>query len=204
MATSASPDYIDHEDAKGLAHPLRVEILAEFGTLGGRLMSASEFARRHDLEVPMVSHHFRALERWGYIEEVEQKKRRGAMEYFYRARRKHIFEGEEWSRIPAGVRERASRRTMSGLLGSISRASEADTFEDRPEERALAFDNVTLDEQGWKKLAAAFRELIDVAVEEGEAAEERIAETGEKAISASWGLLLFVAPGDAAGKGGKG
>lgn len=203
MATSASPDYIDHEEAKGLTHPVRVEILAEFGTLGRGLMSASDFADRHDLPVSMVSHHFRKLEKWGYIEEVDQKKRRGAIEYFYRARKKHIFEGEEWSQLPLGVREGASRRTMSGLLGAVSRASEAGTFEDRPEERALAFDNIVLDEDGWQKLAVAFRELIDVAVEESKEAEKRLDESGEKGISAGWGLLLFVAPNEVAGKGTK-
>lgn len=92
---------------------------------------------------------------------------------------------------------------MSGLLGAVSRASEAGTFEVRPEERALAFDNIVLDEHGWKKLAVAFRELIDVAVEESKEAEKRLDESGEKGISAGWGLLLFVAPDEAAGKGRK-
>jgi predicted ArsR family transcriptional regulator len=203
VATSASPDFIDHEEAKGLTHPLRVEILAEFGTLAGGMMSASEFAEPRGLATSMVSHHFRRLEKWGYIEQVDEKKRRGATEYFYRARRKHIFEGEEWSHLPLSVREGASRRTMSGLLSAVSRASEAGTFEDRPEERALAFDNIVLDEYGWKKLAVAFRELIDVAVEESKEAEKRLDESGEKGVSAGWGLLLFVAPDRAEEKGSK-
>lgn len=194
MPTSASRDVIDAKMAKALSHPLRVEIMAEFGDLEGGLMSANQFALRHDENVSYVSHHFRALEKHGLIEEVEQRSVRGATEHFYRPRPNFIFEGRDWERLPLHVRESVSGRSMNNLLNAVAEAAEASTFENRPGERALGWGRLVLDEKGWKRLAASFRELIDVAVEEGAAAKKRLAESGEEPISAAWGLLLFESP----------
>jgi len=194
VPTSASQDFIDAEKAKGLTHPLRVAILGEFSKLGRELMSASDYAHRHDLPVPFVSHHFRALEKRGFIEEVEQKKVRGAVEYLYRLKRKYIFEGDEWDRLPLPFRLEISDRTMQNFFESVSEAVIAGTFEERPSERVLGWDKLVLDEKGWKKIATFFRKGMDVAAEASEESEERLAESGEKGISATWGLLFFQSP----------
>lgn len=194
MPTSASQDFIDAEKAKGLTHPLRVAILGEFSKLGGKLMSASDYAHRHDLPVPLVSHHFRALEKQGFIEEVEQKKVRGAVEYLYRLKRKYIFEGDDWVRLPLPYRLEVSDRTMRNFFEAVSEAVVAGTFEDRPNERVLGWDRITLDEEGWRKIAVFFREGMDVAAEAAEESAERLAQSGEEPIPATWGLLFFESP----------
>jgi len=180
--------------AKALTHPLRVDILGEFSKLGRGLMSASDYAHRHNLNVSFVSHHFRALEKRGLIEEVKQQTVRGAVEYLYRLKRKYIFEGDDWDRLALPVRLGVSGRTLKNLFGAITEAVDAETFEERPTERALAWDKMVLDEEGWQKVAVYFRNGIDVAMEAGEESEERLAKSGEKGMSAAWGLLLFQSP----------
>jgi len=194
MPTTASADFIDHQMAKALTHPERVRIMSEFSGLGRGLMSASTYARRHDLDVSYVAHHFRSLAKWGLIEEVDTKRVRGAIETFYRSRRKLILEGPCWDGLPVEFREGISGRTMNNLLSTVMDAVKAGTFEARPEERALGWDKITLDERGWKRLAVAFRELMDIAAEASEESEARLAETGDDPILAAWGLLLFEYP----------
>jgi DNA-binding transcriptional ArsR family regulator len=194
VPTSASRDFIDSEMAKALTHPLRIDILGEFSRRGGGLMSASDYAHRHDLEVSFVSHHFRALEKRGLIEEVKRQTVRGAVEYLYRLKRKYIFEGDEWDRLPLPVRLGVSGRTLRNLFEAIAEAVDGETFEERPTERALAWDKNVFDEEGWRKVAVYFRKGIDVAMEASEESEERLAESGEKGISATWSLLFFQAP----------
>jgi DNA-binding transcriptional ArsR family regulator len=180
--------------AKALTHPMRVDILGEFSKLGKGLMSASDYAHRHDLNVSYVSHHFRALEKRGLIEEVERQTVRGAVEYLYQLKRKYIFEGNEWDRLPLPVRLGVSGRTLKNLFDAIAEAVEGDTFEERPTERAVAWDKIVLDDEGWRKVAAYFRKGIDVAMEANEESEERLAKSGEKGFPAAWGLLLFQSP----------
>lgn len=194
MPTTASQDFIDAEKAKALTHPLRVAILGEFSKIGGNLMSASDYAHRHDLNVSYVSHHFRALEKRGLIEEAEQRTVRGAVEYMYRLKRKYIFEGDDWDDLPLPFRLEVSGRTLQNLFEAVSEAVSAGTFEERPSERVLAWDKIVLDEAGWKKVAVYFRKGIDVAIEASEESGERLAESGEKGIPAAWGLLFFQSP----------
>lgn len=194
MPTIASADFIDHRMAKALTHPERVRIMAEFSALGRGVMSASDYAHSHDVGISYVSHHFRSLEKWGLIEQVDSKRVRGAIEYFYRAKRKLILEGPEWDALPLEFREGMSGRTMTNLLNTVMDAVKAGTFEARPTERALGWDKMALDERGWKKLAVAFRNLMDVAAEASEESEARLAETGDDPILAAWGLLLFEYP----------
>lgn len=195
MATSASRDFIDAEMAKALTHPERLEILADFSNLApGGVMSASDYAYRHDLEVGYVSHHFRALEKRNLIEEVKQRKVRGAVEHFYRLKRKYIFEGPEWERLPLPLRLGVSGRTLGNLFGAITEAVEGETFEKRPSERVLGWDKMIVDEEGWKKVATFLREAMDVAAEASEESKERLAESGEIGIPVTWCLLFFESP----------
>jgi DNA-binding transcriptional ArsR family regulator len=194
VPTTASADFIDHEMAKALSHPERVRIMSEFSALGRAGLSASSYARRYDMDVSYVAHHFRSLAKWGLIEEVATKRVRGAVETIYRSKRKLIMVGACWEALPLEFREGMSGRTMNNLMNTVMDAVKAGTFEARPEERALGWDKITLDERGWKKLAVAFRQLMDIAAEASEESEARLAETGDDPILAAWGLLLFEYP----------
>jgi DNA-binding transcriptional ArsR family regulator len=72
----------DQRLLKALSHPLRAKALPLFadGTV-----SPIQVARQLDVDVSHLAYHIRVLRELGFIELVETKQRRGALEHFYRA-----------------------------------------------------------------------------------------------------------------------
>lgn len=73
---------VDQRLLKALAHPLRAKALPLFaeGTV-----SPIQVAKQLDVDVSHLAYHIRVLRKLGFIELVETKQRRGALEHFYRA-----------------------------------------------------------------------------------------------------------------------
>jgi DNA-binding transcriptional ArsR family regulator len=186
------PDYVDEELAKAIGHPVRALILAE---ANDRVMSPSQFARRHDLELSGVSYHFRELEKYGCLEEVAKVPVRGANQHFFKATRGALFDGKVWEQLPETVRNRWSGKTITHLLGAITEAMQRETFDER-KDRALAWNKEILDEQGWQKIANIFREATYKTMKEAEAAKRRVDAGDTEPIQASWAFLFFKSPFD--------
>jgi len=73
---------MDQRLAKALIHPLRalaLSILSEEAT------SPNRIAKKLDANVSNVAYHVKVLKELGFIELVETRQRRGAIEHFYRA-----------------------------------------------------------------------------------------------------------------------
>jgi DNA-binding transcriptional ArsR family regulator len=185
-----NPDYIDEQLARAIAHPTRAQILAEANE---RVMSPTQFAKRHDLDVSAVSYHFRQLEKYECLELVAEVPVRGATEHFYKATRRALFDGKAWDNLPENIRNKISGQTITRLLGAISEAMLEETFDERGD-RALGWDKVPLDERGWVEIAGVFRDCILRALKAAEEAEQRLAASEEEGILASWAFLFFKSP----------
>jgi DNA-binding transcriptional ArsR family regulator len=188
--TPWEPDYIDDQLAKAVAHPTRAQILAEANE---RVMSPNQFARRHDLDVSLVSYHFRQLEKAECIELVAEVPVRGATEHFFKATRRALFDGKAWDNLPETIKNKISGRTVTDLLGAISEAMLEETFDER-DDRALAWDKVLLDTKGWEEIETIFRQAIFATLKAAADAEERVAESDEEGMLASWAFLFFKSP----------
>lgn len=188
--TPWEPDYIDDQLAKAVAHPTRAQILAEANE---RVMSPNQFARRHDLDVSLVSYHFRQLEKAECIELVAEVPVRGATEHFFKATRRALFDGKAWENLPETIKNKISGRTVTDLLGAIAEAMLEETFDER-DDRALAWDKVLLDKRGWDEIEAIFREAIFATLKAASDAEARVAESDEEGMLASWAFLFFKSP----------
>jgi hypothetical protein len=68
-----------------------------------------------------------------------------------------------------------------------------ETFDER-DDRALAWDKVLLDEQGWTEIETAFREAIFKTLKAASDAELRLADSGEQGMLASWAFMFFKSP----------
>ena len=68
--------------------------------LGERISSPRALARELEEPLGRVSHHVRVLAALGAIELVDTVQRRGAVEHFYRAIIRPIFDDEAWAQIP--------------------------------------------------------------------------------------------------------
>ena len=77
-------DLMDHELAKALSHPLRVQLLEIFTR---EITSPSRIARKLNSDLSTISYHVNVLKDAGLLEGVRVKQVRGADEHFYRASR---------------------------------------------------------------------------------------------------------------------
>lgn len=184
------PDYVDEELAKAIGHPTRALILAD---LNDRVISPSQFAKRHDLDLSGVSYHFRVLEKYGCLEEVATVAVRGANQHFFKATRGALFDGTVWEQLPETVRNRWSGKTMTHLLEAVAEAMLEETFDER-DDRALAWDKAILDEQGWKNVVNIFRDATYRTLKEAKAAQKRLEDSDAEPILASWAFLFFKSP----------
>lgn len=185
-----NPDYVDDELAKAIGHPMRAQILAEANE---RILSPSQFAKRHEQDVSAVSYHFRQLEKYGCLEEIASVPVRGAHQHFFKATRRALFDGKAWENLPETVKNKVSGKTITHLLEAISQAMLDETFDER-DDRALAWDKVPVDEQGWKNIADIFREAIYKTMFEAERAQARLEASGGEPILASWAFMFFKSP----------
>ncbi len=153
---------VDETLVRVVAHPLRVQALS---VLTERSASPKELAAELGSPVGNVSYHVRELEEVGLIELVDEKKRRGAVEHFYRAIARPLLSAEEWERLSLDDRQGFSTWIIQLLLVDASQALAAGTFDAR-DDRHLSHTPLLVDEQGWRELvevqASALRAVLEV------------------------------------------
>lgn len=181
---------------KGLAHPLRIQILR---ALENRVASPSEVAEEIGAPLGNVSYHVRFLARVGLIELTGTKPRRGAVEHYYRAVSRVRVTDRVWSQVPDGIKSGLISGALAQLGPSLVAAGPAGGF-DRKDALA-SWRKLSLDERGFKDLAAELRRARERAREiERESAERMSGDHASRAVSAGVAMLLFEAAGEQDGK----
>jgi DNA-binding HxlR family transcriptional regulator len=182
--------------SKVFADDVSLEIVAETNL---REMSARQF--HEDVggaSVESIRRRFKMLEETGWLSKVTEKrggKRRGAVEYFYRATGPAIFDNVAWAEVPDPVKATYSWRTFEQLSDQVRKAIEAGTFEARTDNH-LSWSLLRLDQQGWEKVAAAVDSLFAFVFEAHENAKLRMSSSGEAPITTTLALAAFESPKD--------
>src|SRR5947209_16576577 len=158
-----------------------------------REASPSQLAEELNAPLGNVSYHVRILDNLGLIKLTRKKPRRGAIEHYYQARGRARVSDSAWSEVPGIVKEAFVDSTLRRVASYITQAASIGGF-DRADAH-LTRAPVTVDEQGFSELAAAFHRLHD----EVHAIHERSAERLRKAdhaneVHAGAVLMLFEAP----------
>jgi DNA-binding transcriptional ArsR family regulator len=181
--------------SKAIAHPLRIKILVE---LNKRVMSPSQFFRECGGEsLSMVSRHFRQLVKYGYLELVEERRggrRRGAVEHFYRAIQRPLFEETTWTCLPDSVQEDATWETFHTYGERVKQAFAGSTINSR-EDRHFTWTAFHLDQQAWDEGIRRFDGLFHHMFELAQEAAPRIAE-GAEPIPVTAALAMFESPAE--------
>lgn len=185
-----SSSYVDTKVAKALSHPLRVQILAE---LNKRVMSPTQFSKRFGIPLANVAPHFRVLKKAGCLEIVHEDGRGRAVEHFYRATRRALFDDKAWKRLPETIRNRVSARTFGDLLDVVAEAMQKETFDSRTDRHA-AWERTLVDERGWAEMSAIQRETAEKLMRVARESRSRLIRSGEKGLIAAWAVLLFESP----------
>lgn len=189
-AWEGTPDYVNGDLARAMAHPMRVQILAE---LNQRVMSPSEFSERFEQKLSNVSYHFRQLEELDCIECIETRPARGAMEHFYRATKRALFDGKPWERLPESIRAKVSGQIISDFLCATAKAMLAETVDAR-KDRHLTWTETRLDAKGWKEATRAYRDFLNRMVIISREANGRLYGSDEVGLMAVYALFLFESP----------
>jgi DNA-binding transcriptional ArsR family regulator len=148
-------DITDPAIAKALAHPLRTRILT---ALEGRTASPSELADELEAPLGVVSYHVRRLAGMKFVKLVKRVPRRGAVEHYYTATSHPLISDAAWASTPSIVKQ-ATVKPRLDKIGSEAYASLVEGGFDAPETH-LTRTPVTVDERGWKQLAAKLEALI--------------------------------------------
>jgi hypothetical protein len=184
--------------SKAIADELCLKILAVANL---REVSAPQFHAEFGGDTVIgIRRRFKRLEKVGWLVKVGQKsggRRRGATEYFYRATGPAIFRKERWAELPDSVEPTESWTTFKQLGDLVKQAILAGTLEARPDSH-LSWSVLRLDQRGWEKVAAAIEAVFALIYKEWEAAEARLAKSGERPIATTVALAAFESPMTAA------
>jgi DNA-binding transcriptional ArsR family regulator len=182
---------VDETLVKVVAHPLRVQALS---ILSERPASPKELAAELGSPVGNVSYHVRELEQVGLIELVDEKKRRGAVEHFYRAIARPLLSAKEWERLSLDDRQGFSTWVIQLLIVDASQALAAGTFDAR-DDRHLSHTPLLVDEEGWRQLVEIKASALEAVLEVQAASAARLsAADGEEGIPAVAAMTLFEMP----------
>jgi DNA-binding transcriptional ArsR family regulator len=149
---------IDQNLVRALAHPTRVRILE---ALQGHTASPVELTRESHGSLATLSYHFKKLEEFGTIEEIDTSRVRGSIEHFYATRPRSFIGHQDWRRVPLSVRGGVTGEALRTFVARIGAAIDAETIDAR-EDTTLNWMPITVDEQGWRETA----EILDRAREE--------------------------------------
>jgi len=172
---------------KALGHPVREHILA---VLNERIASASEIGEELGADVSAFYHHVEELERLGCIEKVETRKRRGASEHFYRARRALFFDDAAWERLPATVQADISTSFLQDVFGDAVAAIEASTFDAR-DDRHLSWTTGRYSAAAWRKVATLMNGTLEQLIEIRDQSALELVESGEEGIPTTVAIMAF-------------
>src|SRR3954454_4547461 len=159
---------------KAMSHPIRFQALT---ILNDRVASSKEIAEEVGETIGAVAYHVRVLLDLGAIELVETKRRRGAVESFYRATMRSFFTDAEYEKLPARTRRQLFAPTVQRIVDDALTALPRGGFDD-PRAHA-SWTALDLDEQGYEDAAALLGETLERLLAIQAQCADRVAKAGK-------------------------
>ena len=179
---------VDSRLAKALAHPLRVQLLAQ---LNQGVASPNELAKKLGEPLTNVSYHVRMLHDLGCIELVETEPRRGALEHYYRAVVRPFFSDRDWKRLPQNARNSISDAVFQLIWDDAAAAIKDGSMEER-DDHHLSRTVLAVDEQGWQDLHDLLAQTLEQAMDIQAQSASRASKTDGETFCAN--VVMFTHP----------
>jgi DNA-binding transcriptional ArsR family regulator len=192
--TASSP--LDQRVARGMAHPIRAEILAyltEHPVSSPAEMFKAGLGEKAGVELSHIAYHVRVLEELALIEEVKSEPVRGALEHFYRAISRMFLDVEAWEGLPPEMKTAVSVKAVEESFDRVSDAVAMGTFDSR-DERAVINLGLMLDDEGFAVASQKLIEVMEWLQEQQTASIQRTQGSDEKLVYTSVSLLMFESP----------
>jgi DNA-binding transcriptional ArsR family regulator len=191
--TANSP--LDQRVARGMAHPVRAEILSYLTAhpvSSPVEMFKAGLGSSDGVELSHIAYHVRVLEDLALIEEVKSEPVRGAVEHFYRAISRMFLDVEAWEALPKEMKTAISVKAVEESFDRVSSAVAMGTFDSR-DERTVINLGLMLDEEGFKVASQKLDEVMEWLQEQQTASVQRTQGSDEKLIYTSINMLMFEA-----------
>lgn len=185
--------FFDRRLIKAIGHPVREHLLAVFNE---RIASAREIGEELGADVSSFYHHIEELERLECIERVESRKKRGAMEHFFQARRTLFFDETQWRALPPSIKNDIAVSSLQHLFDDVVNALKGGALDLR-DDRHVSWTPAEFDQQGWEEARDLMAQTLERLGAIQQAAGLRLAKGQERGILATMGMLAFET-GDAA------
>jgi DNA-binding transcriptional ArsR family regulator len=182
--------FFDRHLVEALGHPVREHILA---VLNERIASAREIGEELGADVSSFYHHVEELEKLEYIERVTTKRRRGAKEHFFQAKRTVFFNDEDWLRIPATMRADLAARFIQAIIDDATVALRSGTLTRRGDEH-VSWTPADFDEAGWVEATELMTRTLERLITIQKESADRLARNGGQRVSGTVGILAFETP----------
>lgn len=201
--SAGTPEDEQHElVAAAMADPVRGKIfiataeptffVASKTSNGSVGVSVREIAERVQESRRRVKYHLEVLCRQGLVEVVEEQRRGGVVEHYYRATSILMLSTEEMEGLPVRRQQKIILEVLREIFADATAALESGTYVRRPE-WATARLHADVDEQGWKELGMLYEKTTRDALEIMANARERLRESDEKPIRIGAASLFFEA-----------
>jgi DNA-binding transcriptional ArsR family regulator len=177
---------------RALSHPLRYRVLMLLGEVEA---SPKELAELLDEDFQRVCEQVRILRGGGFIELVDEDKRRGGTQHFYKATIRPLLDADEWAQLPPGVRETVSSTILSVIFKDAAAAMKSGAFDAHPH-RVLIDKPMIIDEQGYREADAAAVRLLGELNRIAAESAARLLRSGEKGIAVKSATMIYTAASD--------
>lgn len=187
---------LDQRVARGMAHPLRAQILAyltEHPVSSPAEMERAGVGEKDGAELSHISYHTRVLEELALVELVKTEPVRGALEHFYRAISRMFLDVEAWKKLPREMKTAISVKAVEEGFDRVSDAVAMGTFDSR-DERTVINLGLLLDEAGFVAASQKLDEVMEWLQTESAAAIQRADGNQDDLLYASVNLFMYESP----------
>jgi DNA-binding PadR family transcriptional regulator len=169
---------------------VRTQIVAE---LNHREMSPTQFHREFGSANPgAVYRRFNDLDLHGWLAMVDQKRRRGATERFYRATKPTLLDYDPCADPPEALIETKGWRTFERFCKKAIESMAAGTLDGRVD-RYTAWSFISLDPEGLESVVGSIDALAEQISRERDQAAPRLAKSGKPPIAMTVALAALEA-----------
>ncbi len=178
---------IDKDNVKALANSMRVQILT---ILNERANSTTGLARELGVEPDELAYDVGVLRGIGRIEVVGEKKRRGAMEVFYRATSRAHLDELEWPAVPDPVKGGLRASLLQTLMADAIAAIDEETY-DSVDGAHMSWTPLIVDGPGWEELVEILRVALEDVLRVSKGSAERLIANDEEGTSCTVSILGY-------------
>jgi DNA-binding transcriptional ArsR family regulator len=177
----------DEAVSYAVGNGIRLEALA---ILAEGEYSASQIAKMLGLDTQVVNNHLRELMACGCIEPTKTTTVRNATQRFFRALATPHVSDKAYKKMSVEARREVITVLVQGIVAETLASLRAEKME-TDDDVALMWDCVSADKQGRREISAKIQTLFDEIVEIGDESEERMAKSGESAVTTVVSLTAF-------------